>query len=94
LVVLAQREEKKLILSRYFKVNFYKRKNDDSMTQTTREQNKASNRKKYTFYFLYDNVIRIRGSVLRKIQEQIKNNPSLGKRTKSQNFNFRTNICS
>jgi len=37
--------------------------------------------------------MRTRGSFLLKILEQIKNNPSLGRRTKPQIFKLRTNIC-
>jgi len=41
----------------------------------------------YTFY--KNNFIRTRGSFLLKIE----NNPNLGRRTKSQIFKVRTNIC-
>jgi len=40
----------------------------------------------YTFY--KNNFIRTRGSFLLKSQKQIKNNPNLGRRTKSQFFDL------
>jgi len=45
---------------------------------------------KYTFFIrIKNNFIRIRGSFLLKIQEQIKNNLSVSRRTKSQIFKLK-----
>jgi len=49
--------------------------------------------KKYNTLFYKNNFIRTWGSLLLNIEEQIKNNPSLSRKTKSQIFNLRTNIC-